>query len=108
MLVKIFQIKITEEIIKNNPFLIKRLFRESSKEEDKIDLKKNFYEEVYEGYLRLADNVDVALEQVFNVFNNNHPKDYKGRSLSVSDIVYVYNKYYICQPFGWKEITAIN
>lgn len=89
MLVKIFQIKFTEEIVKNNPYLITRLFCGVPKEEKEINLEKNFYEEVYNGYLRLADDVDIALKQIFNIFNTNHPKGYKGHSLSVSDIVYV-------------------
>ena len=45
------------------------------------------------------------LEQVFEIFNIDRPEDFKGHSLSVSDIVKVDNKYYYCEIFGWKDIT---
>lgn len=47
------------------------------------------------------DNIEV----IFNIFNVHHPKNYRGHSLSVSDIVKLDNKYYYCDSFGWKEIT---
>lgn len=42
-------------------------------------------------------------------FNINHPEDFTGRSLSVSDIVAVIRKsgtrYYYCDIFGWEDIS---
>ena len=39
------------------------------------------------------------------MLNINHPINYKGHSLSVSDICEIDNKYYFCDSFGWKEIN---
>lgn len=109
MLVRIFQIKATNELIEENPHLIKRLFCEIPKNEKEVDFKKNFYEEVYNSDLGLSENINEALEEMFIKFNSDHPESYKGRSLSVSDIVFIEGKgYYACQRFGWKEITPIN
>lgn len=51
----------------------------------------SYYDEVYTGELRefqSSDN-DIILEDIFEKFNLEHPKDYKGRSLSVSDVVVI-------------------
>lgn len=51
------------------------------------------------------------LENLFAEFNLNHPKDFPGHSLSVSDVVALkkedkdYWYWYYCDSFGWKEIT---
>lgn len=58
------------------------------------------YEVVYEGELE-GDNI---LEQLFNMFNIARPEDYKGRSMSISDVVEIEGKYYYCDPIGFKEI----
>jgi hypothetical protein len=34
-----------------------------------------------------------------------HPSDFRGHSLSVSDVVYLDGKYYYCDSFGYKELT---
>lgn len=51
-----------------------------------------------------------TLEDVFYIFNMARPKGYKGRSLSVSDVVAIYHSaeektYYYCEPLGFKQIT---
>lgn len=50
------------------------------------------------------------LEDVFYIFNMARPKGYKGRSLSVSDVVAVCHSseektYYYCEPIGFKPIS---
>jgi hypothetical protein len=61
------------------------------------------YEVVYDGQLETD-----LLEEIFRIFNMNHPQGYTGRSLSVSDIVELYgdngSSYYFCDSFGYKEI----
>ena len=48
----------------------------------------------------------VLLEMLFMDFNREwKPRDYKGHSLSVGDIVVIDKFAYICDNFGWKEIT---
>ena len=69
------------------------------------------YNKVYNAYVVARDDYDV-LDYLFEIFNNNHPKNFKGHSMSVSDIVKVYingnenkAKYYYCDIFGWRDIT---
>ena len=68
---------------------------------DKIDLKD--YEVTYEGELDYPEMPD-ALEELFDIFNVRCPKDFKGRSMAVSDIIEVDGKNYYCDAVGWKEL----
>lgn len=49
------------------------------------------------------------LEQIFRIFNTEHPKDYTGRSLSVSDVVELYendsSRFYFCDSMGFRKIA---
>ena len=51
-----------------------------------------------------------SLEDVFSKFNTDHPEGYRGRSLSVSDVVEVVEDnevekgFYFCDSFGFKEV----
>lgn len=50
-----------------------------------------------------------TLEDTFYVFNMEHPSGYKGRSLSVSDVVEIFlasgeSEFYYCEPIGFKRI----
>ena len=63
------------------------------------------YDKVYEGNVECTD-----LEQVFRMFNLNHPKDYIGRSLSVSDVVEVIDgnsasEFHFCDTLGFKKVA---
>lgn len=44
------------------------------------------------------------LEYIFEVFNLEHPSDYRGRSLSVGDIVALGNQYYYCGSCSWRKV----
>ena len=52
-----------------------------------------------------------SLEDVYRMFNLNHPEGYKGRSLSVSDVVEVSESdevkkgFYFCDSFGFKQVN---
>lgn len=70
------------------------------------EIESGIYDLVFEG------NVDCNnLEDVYKMFNLNHPHGYKARSLSVSDIVEVVESdkvksgFYFCDSFGYKEVT---
>lgn len=56
------------------------------------------------------ENDNEVLEELFMMFNVNHPEDYKARSLSVSDVVAIVRKnvtrYYYCDSMGWKLILS--
>lgn len=46
-----------------------------------------------------------ALEDLFVAFNENKYVSFKGRSLSVSDVVSLDGRLYYCESFGWKRIA---
>ena len=76
---------------------------------DKFSLSD--YKQVYEGNIELDEkdtHQDVKpidyLEHLFYIFNINHPKDFKGHSLSVSDVVELDGKKYYCDSAGWQEL----
>ena len=57
-----------------------------------------------------GDSAGSVLEKLFERFNINHPDDFKGHSMSVSDIVVLFDdngcKWYYCDRFDWRDITA--
>lgn len=67
-------------------------------------IPKNIYDCVFSGEVS-AEN----LEEIFRIFNIEHPKDYTGRSLSVSDIVEIQyegkNEFFFCDSIGFKMIV---
>ncbi len=61
--------------------------------------------ETYKGTV-ISDDVMAGLEKLFYIFNCNHPKDFKGHSLSVGDVVAMIDTQgittnYACASFGW-------
>ena len=65
------------------------------------------YELVYDANKQVQKNYNKKdlLEHIFEVFNIKRPSDFKGRSLSVSDIVVIENKYiYYTDSIGFKEL----
>lgn len=64
------------------------------------DFRFSDYEYVYGGY---SD----SLEDIYARFNMFHPSDFKGHSLSVSDVVMFGDQYYYCDSIGWENITDV-
>ena len=73
---------------------------------DRIDyVHPEYYEKTYEGNIETDKTDEIKiLEEIFTLLNINHPEDYKGHSLSVSDIVVLNDKKYYCNSYGWDEI----
>ena len=76
-----------------------------SRFQQSADINCAIYDRVYEG------DVDCAtLEDVFQKFNLEHPPEYTGRSLSVSDIVevvqdpYLESGFYFCGSIGFRRV----
>ena len=65
-------------------------------------VKKDSYDEVYS--FDMESSKDVELDDIYEIFNIRRPSDFKGHSLSVSDVVRFDDKYYYCDSFGWKEL----
>lgn len=67
----------------------------------------NDYECVYECELDpRGHETDVykVLDNIFRIFNINHPEDFHGHSLSVSDVVEIDGEFYYCDDFGWEKL----
>ena len=62
------------------------------------------YETVYEGEFDSGDDIDVILDNIFEIFNIDHPSDFRGHSLSVSDVVVIDGVKYYCDSIGWKNV----
>lgn len=62
------------------------------------------YKLVYEGELapdRTYNTLEV-LDLLFEQFNIYRPENYRGRSLSVSDVVRLRGTCYVCKDIGWE------
>lgn len=68
---------------------------------------KSNYETVYEGELETND-----LESIFAKFNTEHPNGFKGHSLSISDVVELYDEsgseFYYVDRVGFQKIGFAN
>lgn len=89
------------EIFQINLDVVERgyAFRGFDEVVDELDFSK--YESVYVS----DDDFGYNLADVFHVFNTDHPEGYEGRSLSVSDIVRMGDRYFYCDSFGWVDVT---
>ena len=76
--------------------------------ECEVNLTLDLYNEVYsgkvEGRSEFFDNTKELCDNIYMKFNLNHPADFKGHSLSTSDIVKIENHYYYCDDYGWVEV----
>lgn len=68
-------------------------------------INSSLYNKVFEGPVR-AD----SLEDIYYIFNQQHPEGYTGRSLSTSDVVQVVednpfgSNFYFCDSFGFRRV----
>lgn len=69
------------------------------------DIDSSIYDLVFEG------SVDAKyLESVYRIFNTEHPESYRGRSLSMSDVVEIEDGsdvepgFYYCDTFGFQKV----
>lgn len=62
------------------------------------------YKKVYEGDIEGSENTAHLLDVIFQIFNLNHPEDFRGHSLSVSDVVELNGVKYYCDNDGWIDI----
>lgn len=62
------------------------------------------YVNTYNGEVEDLGSTDAVLEKLFEQFNINHPTDFHGHSLSVSDVVILNGNKYYCDSCGWKKL----
>ena len=73
----------------------------------------NFYDTMYTGPITTQSaNTDVICENLFVKFNTDRPENFKGHSLSVSDVIALKLqeavKFYYVDSFGFKELPGFN
>ena len=64
------------------------------------------YEKVYDGEIEFDTSIQTTLDNIFRKFNLCHPNDFKGHSLSTSDVVVLDGVMYYCDSIGWVDIKA--
>ncbi len=64
------------------------------------------YEKVYTFEEDMPEDMVEFLIEVYCRFNLNHPEDFRGHSLSVSDIISVDGVAYFCDSFGFEKIET--
>ena len=64
------------------------------------------YEVTYEGEIEAGRYIEETLENIWVKFNINRPEDFRGHSLSVSDIVQINGHFYYVEGIGFKVIDS--
>ena len=63
------------------------------------------YKKVYTGGVTPRDSVNRTLEEIYTILNTKYPEDYRGHSLSVSDLVVLEDVgTFFCDSIGFKQI----
>ena len=84
------------DVVKDRKLFIPwRLLNQHSK----FDISQ--YKKVYEGEVQEEKDILHTLESIFEKFNLQHPSDFHGHSLSVSDVVVLDGVSYYCNSYGW-------
>lgn len=94
------------QIGEENPEAARQMFQGLGKEK----LNLSWYKKVCTSQLQRKDCNDTDISEilwaVFQKYNLDIPKDFRGHSLSVSDIVVIGSHIYYCQPLGWKRLKS--
>ena len=70
------------------------------------DISKHCYKKVYEGEVEEKEDLIKTLDHLFTKFNIAHPDDFRGHSLSVSDVVELDGVWYFCDSYGWINVET--
>ena len=65
-------------------------------------VKKENYDMVYE--FEMYSSEDIKLDEIYEIFNLHAPENFRGHSLSVSDVVECDGQFWYCDSFGWKKL----
>ena len=52
----------------------------------------------------VESSCDLTLDDIYEIFNQRRPDDFKGHSLSVSDVIQVDSEFWYCDDIGWKKL----
>ena len=72
---------------------------------EKEGFSLNDYEEVYSGDTYEYSDDTRTLDEIFYVFNMKRPADFRGHSLSTSDIIEYKGVYYYVDSFGFVNLN---
>ena len=100
MKITIYQVNMDRDINRVAFESLERL----KKYQDSAAIDSSLYDRVYEGDVECSN-----LEEVYQMFNLDHPKDYMGRSMSVSDVVEVTytdggSEFFFCDSVGFEKV----
>jgi len=64
------------------------------------------YLPVYKGNTQTTTKTDTGiLDELFDTFNINHPKDFASNSMSAGDVIQLNDKdFYLCCTIGWHRL----
>ncbi len=93
---------------KSSPTGLKILFQPyETLQNENIVLSLDDYKKVYEGdFEEDTDSKLSVTEQLYIMFNISRPKNFKGHSLSVSDIIVIDGQQYFCDNYGFKAVSV--
>lgn len=100
MNIRIYQVNMDRDSEKHNVAFMN--YESLKKFQGTQDIDSEIYNKVFDGEVECKD-----LEDVFEMFNTNHPKGYRGRSLSVSDVVEIVGEqstFHFCDSFGFQDV----
>ena len=70
-----------------------------------ITLSLDMYENVYDGEIEEREDAEATLNAIYMFLNiGKRPEDYRGHSLSMSDIILIDGHYYYVDDYGFTEI----
>lgn len=96
----IYQVNNANENARNIMFSSMRIIKRMN-----LPLSIDIYKKVYEGEIESeGKSINSVLEDIYNIFNVRRPEDFKGHSLSTSDVVLLNGRYYFCDSFGWVKV----
>ena len=99
--------EVKPETVSVNVFQLNKVF---SKEYafmpyDFVSSKTNIRSAMYDKVYSCTFPKETTLDDMYRIFNIEHPADYKTRSLSVSDVLQVNDKFYYVDSIGYAELT---
>ena len=75
--------------------------------ESGIDLIEHFdslYDKIYETVIDNSGDDMAVLDAIFAEYNRKPPEDFKGHSISMSDVISIAGRKYYCDAIGWKAL----
>ena len=72
-------------------------------------LRLEDYDDVYQTEIPLdeSENIFQVLDVIFAIFNIKKPEDFKGRSMSISDMVKLEDgRLFYCDLVGWRQLSS--